>query len=230
MTFTMFKKPGYELLYLSPRQQIPAVLNGLVEVQWTCVNSLEQLKTYLDRPQGELFVIVQLQELSQRSLQAFSTWIKLKVKIHFIFIVQSIESACFKMYPLPEQMLVLFQSEGERIAKAVMRKLVGLKVQSRKQERLPAQSQVMVKKSALTEESPTGKSVQFLREGVMQDFSKGGAQLEFEEIKVKAKDFISLMYQNRHGRWVSVESQVRWVSVLNNGKQVVGVQFLAVNT
>lgn len=224
----MFKKPVQQLHYLSPRQQIPSVLKGLDGVKWTCISNLESLKNHLKSSTGEIFVIVQLQELTHRSLQAFVEWLKFKVKINFIFIVQSIESTCFKFYPLPSQILVLFESEGKRIQDAVMRKLVGLPVQSRKQERLPVQSQVMVKKSALTEESPTGKSVQFLREGQMQDFSKSGAMIQVEDTKLKAKDFVSLMYQNRHGHWVAVESQVRWVSELNNGNQVLGVQFLAV--
>ncbi|WP_374079724.1 PilZ domain-containing protein [Bdellovibrio bacteriovorus] len=179
--------------------------------------------------QGEIFVIVRVENLTQRLVQAFLNWGKLNVKLSFIFIAQTIEKTAQQVAFANTQMLFLFESEAPRIADLVTRRLLGLAVKSRKQERITVQSQVMLKKSVFAEESPTGRGVQFLREGQMQDFSKGGAQISIGQGQVKIKDFISLMYQNRHGQWVSVESQVRWVVSTAAGDQIIGVQFLAVS-
>ncbi len=101
-------------------------------------------------------------------------------------------------------------------------------MESRRQERFSIQSAVMLKKSVVSDSSPTGEGVQFLKEGVMVDFSEGGARITLKEESVHPKDFLSVMYKNRHGKWVSVESQVRWVRGFADGRQHIGVQFLAV--
>lgn len=174
-------------------------------------------------------MIIRTETLSQRVLQAFLSWGQLHVKSSFIFIAQTIEKTAQQLALKSSRFLLLYESEGPRIADLVTRRLMGLPVRSRKQERMAVQSQVMLKKSALAPESPTGGWVQFLREGQMSDFSQGGARIALEKGGVKQKDFISLMYQNRHGRWVSVESQVRWVVSTEDGDQIIGVQFLAVS-
>lgn len=74
-----------------------------------------------------------------------------------------------------------------------------------------------------------GELIQFLRDGQMQDFSRGGALIALKEKGVQEKDLVSLIYKNRHGQWVSVESQVRWVVSTAQGEQIIGVQFLAVS-
>ncbi|MNY58721.1 hypothetical protein D3C86_1950910 [compost metagenome] len=63
----------------------------------------------------------------------------------------------------------------------------------------------------------------------MVDFSQGGAQIAVKQAGVAAKDFISLMYRDAKGAWVSVESQVRWVRPTPEGEHLVGIQFLAVS-
>ncbi len=208
---------------------IPSVLQGIQGIRWKYMTNLEDLRNHLHHPKGEVFVIIHLQELTARNLQTFMSWLRFKIRLNFIFIAEMVERACFNLYPLPSQTLVLFQSEGIRIKDAVMRKLMGLDVKSRKMERAPVRSKVMVKKSVMMEKSPTGQAVRFLREGLMQDFSKSGAQIRVVDSGIQEKDFVSLMYQNRHGHWVSVESQVRWAANTNQGYQILGVQFLALN-
>ncbi len=194
------------------------------------MSNLEQLRSHLHHPKGEVFVVIHLPELTERNLLTFMSWLRFKIKLNFIFITEKVENACFSLYPLPPQMLVLFQSEGVRLKDAVMRKLIGLHVYSRRMERVPVHSSIMVKKSMMVEDSPAGQSVQFLREGMMQDFSKSGAQIRVADSCIQEKDSVSLMYQNRHGHWISVQSQVRWVADIGSGQQLLGVQFLAVNT
>lgn len=221
--------PVRDLVFLSSSQSLPSYLQGLRGVRWHFTQNPEELKQYLMKQQGEIFVIVRVENLTQRLVQAFLNWAKLNVKLSFIFIAQTIEKTAQQVAFANTQMLFLFESEAPRIADLVTRRLLGLAVKSRKQERITVQSQVMLKKSIFAEESPTGRGVQFLREGQMQDFSKGGAQISVGQGQVKIKDFISLMYQNRHGQWVSVESQVRWVVSTATGDQIIGVQFLAVS-
>lgn len=225
----MHNVPIKDLVYLSSGQQLPAYLQSLRGVRWHFSRNSEELKQYLMSQQGEIFVIIRTENLSQRLVQAFMSWGKLNVKLSFIFITQTIEKTAHQVAFSSSQVLFLFESEGARIADLVTRRLLGMPVKSRKLERMAVQAQVMLKKSIYAEESPTGRGVQFIREGQMQDFSKGGAQISLGQGEVKTKDFISLMYQNRHGQWVSVESQVRWVVSAANGDQIIGVQFLAVS-
>ncbi len=225
----MNKKPVQELIYLSSSQKLPPYLQGVEGVRWHFSRNTEELKRYLMFQQGEVCVVVRSDFLSLRTVQAFTSWLQFNAKLSFIFIVQTIESAAYQMSLMSPKMLFLFESEGARIGNLVTRRLMGVPVKSRKQERVPVQSQVMLKKSVVAETSPTGGGVQFLREGLMNDFSKGGAQVSLGQSGVRVKDFVSLMYQNRHGRWVSVESQVRWVVSTTSGEQIIGVQFLAVS-
>ena len=128
------------------------------------------------------------------------------------------------------RLLFLRESEGGSIASVLTRCFSGSSIKSRKQERLPVKVSVMLKKSQVLAKSPTGGAVQFLREGEMKDFSQGGALITIPEGRgVHPKDFLSLMYQDQKGKWVSVESQVRWVASTSHGEQIIGVQFLAVS-
>lgn len=227
----MYLEPIKDLIFLSSSQYgLPPYLQGLKGVRWRYAQTPEELKKLLMSQQGEIFVIIRSESLSERTVQAFMSWGKLKLKTSFIFIAQNIEKAAHQLTLANSQILLIYESEGLRIADIVTRRLLGLAVKSRKQERVPVQSQVMLKKSMVVDESPTGNTVQLLREGQMNDFSQGGAQIAVcEGGGVFVKDFVSLMYQNRHGRWVSVESQVRWVVSTNTGEQIIGVQFLAVS-
>ncbi|WII71911.1 PilZ domain-containing protein [Bdellovibrio sp. 22V] len=174
-------------------------------------------------------MVVRADFISRRTVQAFLGWAKVHANTCFIFIAQTIESAAYQLSLSSAKVLFFHESEGERIGSLLARRIQGETVRSRRQERMAVQSQVMLKKSVMTKDSPTGAGVQFLREGHMKDFSQGGAQISLGQGGVRVRDFISLMYQNRHGQWVSVESQVRWVVSTSLGEQIIGVQFLAVS-
>ncbi|MDG0817420.1 PilZ domain-containing protein [Bdellovibrio svalbardensis] len=174
-------------------------------------------------------MIVRSDFLSPRTVQAFISWTQLKVKMSFIFIAQTIENSVYQLGLGSSTVLFLRESEGAAITGIVTRCLNGQGMKSRKSERQPVQSPVMLKKSMVAEQSPTGGGVQFLREGSMTDFSQGGAQIEVTQGLVRVKDFVSLMYQDQCGKWVSVESQVRWIAASVTGQQIIGVQFLAVS-
>ncbi|UXR63835.1 PilZ domain-containing protein [Bdellovibrio bacteriovorus] len=225
----MRNEPLKDLIYLSSSQILPLYLQKLRGVRWYRSQSASELKEVLKSQQGEIYVIVRSDYLSLRAVQAFLSWGHAKVKASFIFIAQSIENSVHQVVLNHPQILVLRESERERIEELITQRLSGKSVRSRKQERMAVLSQVMLKKSVMAENSPTGAWVQFLREGVMVDFSSGGAQITLGDEPVQRKDFISLMYKNQHGTWVSVESQVRWVTQSPEGKRVIGVQFLAVS-
>lgn len=220
-----------DVIYLSSSHEIPRDLRGLNGVRWHRAQSPQDLKDFFRNTpqQGETFVVVNTDFLSAKTVETFLVWTQLRARLCFIFIVQSIENAAFQMSLNSSNLLFLYQSEGPRVAQMIHRRILGGVVRSRKQERSQVQAEVMLKKSAIAPQSPTGRGVQFLKEGKMNDFSQGGAQILMAHTKVKAKDFVSLMYRNRHGAWVSVESQVRWVVSNTQGEQIIGVQFLAVS-
>lgn len=209
--------------------EIPLCLQGVQGVRWFLPQGPLQLKQFLQSQDGEVFVVIRVKHLTERVLQAFLSWNRIYLKLSFIFVAEVIENAVHQVGDLKSRLLLFYESEGERISKAVTRRLLGFDVRSRRQERKLVQVPVMLKKSITEEKSPTGKGVQFLKEGQMRDFSKGGAQIELGQTCVRLRDFISIMYQNRNGEWVSVESQVRWVVSTSQGQQLVGVQFLAVS-
>ncbi|UOF02311.1 PilZ domain-containing protein [Bdellovibrio reynosensis] len=208
---------------------MPSYLQALEGVRWSYTTSAEQLKYFINSHHGELTVIIRADFLSLRAVKAFATWAHQSARLSFIFIAQTIENAAFQLGDGTSKMVFLLENEGSRITLLINRFFSGQVVKCRRQERQAVQSQVMLKKSVYANHSPTGAGVQFLREGQMNDFSQGGAQISVEEGGVREKDFISLMYQNRFGQWVSVESQVRWVVSTSAGEQIIGVQFLAVN-
>ena len=198
-------------------------------VRWRWAQSTEKLKQVLNTQQGETCVIVRSEFLNIRIVQAFLSWAQLKGRMSFIFIAQTIENSVYQLGFGNSRVLFVHESEGSRITELVHRCLSGLGVKSRKAERLPVQSPIMLKKSMMAIQSPTGVGVQFLSEGAMKDFSQGGAQIEISTASVSVKDFVSLMYQDQQGKWVSIDSQVRWISSSVAVNQIIGVQFLAVN-
>ncbi|QDK39700.1 PilZ domain-containing protein [Bdellovibrio sp. NC01] len=218
-----------DIIYLSPIQTLPNYLRELRGVRWRWVQTPEQMKQLIQFQQGDICVIVRSEFLNQRTAQAFLTWTQLKTRLSLIFIAQTIENAVYQLGLSDSRVLFLRESESEQIAGIVTRRLQGLGVKSRKAERHAVQAEVMLKKSSYSATSPTGGGVQFLREGAMKDFSNGGALIEISEGLLHAKDFVSLMYKDQRGKWVSIESQVRWIASTVTGQQIIGVQFLAVS-
>lgn len=217
------------LIFFSSKEELPSYLQKIRGTRWQLANSSEKLKQALKSQKGEAFLVVHASFLSKKTVQAFLAWRVPRLKISLIFIGQVIEKDVHQLLPTSSEALILFESEGERIGDLVTRRLMGRPVYNRKQERIDVHSQVMLKKSIVAEQSPTGSWVQFLGGGLMQNFSQGGAQIVLPRGEMRARDFISLMYQDCQGQWVSVESQVRWVVSSTEGKQIIGVQFLAVS-
>jgi hypothetical protein len=194
------------------------------------MKTMEELKSFLANKKEDVTVIIHSPKLSLRTAQAFLSWGQLKLRWSFIFVSQVIEKAAYQLTNQGHPILILNESEGEKISETLTRRILGGLVKSRRQERQHVESPVMMKKSAYSKNSPTGKLVQMLREGSMLDFSQGGAQITVQQGGVTVKDFISLMYRDAKGAWVSVESQVRWIRPTPDGEHLVGIQFLAVST
>lgn len=225
----MSKAPLRNVVYLNSSHSLPSYLQALKRVHWNFTSSAEQLKHFINSHSGELTVIIRADFLSLRAVKSFASWAQQCARLNFIFIAQTIENAAFQLADGSLKMVFLLENEGSRITLLIQRFFEGKIVKARRQERQAVQSQVMLKKSVFANHSPTGAGVQFLREGQMNDFSQGGAQISVGEGGVRERDFLSLMYQNRFGQWVSVESQVRWVVSTSAGEQIIGVQFLAVS-
>lgn len=113
-------------------------------------------------------------------------------------------------FPEMEQVLKLFKSPLYR----------------RREERAPLRAKVMVKMSKYSQDSGGDKRLKVLLEGFFEDFSRHGARVKLNQVPFQVKDFLSVMYQDINGRWIEVESQVRWVSVMG-AEQCMGLQFIA---
>jgi hypothetical protein len=216
-------------IYLSSSQVLPTYLQNVKGVRWLFAKDPAEFREILAKQQGELLVVVKSDFLKLRTVETLSAWAQSHVRLSFIFVVQAIEKAAYQVSLNQPKWLFIYESEGQRITEVITRRILGQAVKSRRQERIEVKAPVMLKKSMTADRSPTGGNVQFLKEGEMNDFSQGGAKISMEASGVKVKDFISLMYRNNAGRWVSIESQVRWVMSTASGKQIIGVQFLAVS-
>ncbi len=218
------------MIYLSSSQSLPLYLKQVNGVKWHQVQSQEEIQSLLTTLKGDIHVVVRTDSLSLRTVQAFLAWGQLKLRLHFVFIADKIEKAVYQQsLHRDSQVLVLRETEAPHIAQIITQRVLGAVVKSRRQERQETKSPVMLKKSAFAEESPIGAWMQLLREGEMMDFSQGGAQITVLQSGVQAKDFVSLMYRDHRGSWISVESQVRWVKSSSTGTSLLGLQFLAVS-
>lgn len=217
------------VIYLNSSQSLPSYLQEVKGVRWLFAKDPTEFRQILSHQSGELIVIVKADFLGLKTVETLSQWAQSHPRLSFIFVVQAIEKAAYQVSLNQPKWLFVYESEGPRITEVVTRRILGQAVKSRRQERVEVRAPVMLKKSVTADKAPRGGKVQFLKEGEMRDFSQGGAKVALESAGVKVKDFISLMYRNNAGRWVSIESQVRWVVSTAAGKQVIGVQFLAVS-
>lgn len=208
---------------------MPAYLQDIDSIRWHQARSSEELKQLLKIFRQQARVVVRSDFLSKKTLEAFLSWSRAGLEINFIFIAQTIENSAYQAGLEHPEVILIRESERKNIAQILERALEGKIVRTRRQERVSVQSQVILKKSALSSTSPTGAWVQMLREGSMHDFSAGGARISLEQGSLRSRDYISLMYKNDQGQWVSVESQVRWVVSTGRGTEIIGVQFLAVS-
>lgn len=99
-------------------------------------------------------------------------------------------------------------------------------VSTRKFARVKVKNEVIIKKVTGGFESELGSIQVMLKDGLMLDFSRGGAKILAKNLDLKAKDSVNLMYKNKNGSWVSVESQVRWTQARGGGEVLMGVQFI----
>lgn len=218
-----------DVYFLNSSQGLPSSLEALPGLRWNSLQGTQDLRALLTSSQEDILVLIPTSFLSLQALETFVVWTEQHPRLSFIFIVQAMENTAYRMTLSNSQMVIAYESEGPRIGEIVTRRLLRQIVKSRKQERHSLKTGVMLKKSLVSKTSPTGGGVQYLKEGMMQDFSPGGAKIALSKAGVKVKDFVSLMYRNSQGSWVSVESQVRWVISTAAGEQVIGVQFLAVS-
>lgn len=217
-----------KLIYLGPSKNLPTYLQSVENVLWIQPQSLEELKSLPLKTKEQYFIVVHSKEVNVRTVQAFLSWSKFQPQLQIIFIGQKVEKATHQLALSNSQVLIVFESEGRRIADIVTRCINGLSVKSRKRERSPLRSLALVQGSSLGVGRLT-KSQQAVMEGVMTDFSRGGAQISLQSAGLNPKEFVSVLYRDERGKWVSVESQVRWVLESAAGVQTVGVQFLAVS-
>lgn len=229
LLFCMNRTIIRNIVYLKMSQNVPSYLSRIRGANWNFVKSKSELFQSLQLSETPLLVLLHVETLTPRILEVFVKAGVSKPLLSFMFIVQAIDNTIYSSNLDTERYFFVFESEGSWIGELVTRRLMGFLVKSRKQQRINVKSQVMIKKSVILQASPTGEALQVLREGEMVDFSEGGARITVPASGLKVQDFVSLMYKDQLGRWVAVESQVRWVVSGIAGNQTLGVQFLAVS-
>lgn len=229
-----------EVMYLSPQQQLPQNLKELSGIRWRWARTVEDLKNFINhvpavKAKDPIWIIVCTKFLTLMAIQSYSTWLQADRRLNVIFLSNAADPAVYKMNLSKQRMFLLKESEGASIEAYVSSSFQNQKTQQvkpniarRRQERFPVSSTVILKK-IMVARGANDRGVQFLREAMMTDFSKNGAQLKVTKGIVSEKDFIILIFQDKQGKWLTVESQVRWMSPTLNEEQDVGVQFVSVS-
>lgn len=203
---------------------IPVYLQELVGVRFYRIGSKEDLISALETNE-EVFVLVDVSFLNGAMVEVVRLLMKKFIKSYFIIISEVVENSAF-ISLMKDIKVLLLHRQDKNLTTLISKFLQGEKVLSRKHERVTVHNEVIIKKSILTQEAEE-KALFSLKDGMMLDFSRGGARVLSKDLEVKVKDFLNLMYKNKNGKWVSVESQVRWTQCLDGGEVLLGVQFIA---
>lgn len=213
-----------DLIFLNMDSSIPVYLQELMGVRFYRVGSKEELFSALETNE-EVFVLVDVSFLNGAMVEVVRQLMKKFVKSYFIIISEVIENSVF-ISLMKDLKVLLLHRQDKNLTTLISKFLQGEKVLSRKHERVTVHNEVIIKKSILAQEAEE-KALFSLKDGMMLDFSRGGARVLSKDLEVKVKDFLNLMYKNKNGKWVSVESQVRWTQCLDGGEVLLGVQFIA---
>ncbi|MNJ98577.1 PilZ domain protein [compost metagenome] len=218
-----------ELIYFSPTKTLPHYLHEIRGFKMRSLESLGDLKAHLRRAHQSALIVVELPQASQKHVESFLKLCPENLENYFIFISQVVENSAFQLQLNKSHFMILRGEDAMTLNELVQLWKAGRILASRRTPRQALRAPVMVKKSMLNGQSPTGAAIQALSEGELFDFSAGGAKLLLRASALKLKDFISLMYMSQQGQWVSVEAQLRWLEDAGNGQQIIGVQFLAMS-
>ncbi len=213
-----------DLIFLTMDSSIPVYLQELVGVRFYRIGSKEDLISALETNE-EVFVLVDVSFLNGAMVEVVRLLMKKFIKSYFIIISEVVENSAF-ISLMKDIKVLLLHRQDKNLTTLISKFLQGEKVLSRKHERVTVHNEVIIKKSILTQEAEE-KALFSLKDGMMLDFSRGGARVLSKDLEVKVKDFLNLMYKNKNGKWISVESQVRWAQYLEDGEVLLGVQFIA---
>lgn len=218
-----------DLIYLKTAKTLPVYLREIQGFKLRSFDYMEDLKAHLARTSQSSLVVIELSSVTPRYVEYFLRMSSENSGNYFIFIAQVVDNSVFQIQMSRGRFMVLREEEAMTLKELVQLWKSGRMLFSRRSQRQELKAPVMVKKSKYSGHSPTGAAIQALSEGQLCDFSAGGAKLLVKSSGLKLKDFVSLMYLSAQGQWVSVEAQLRWVEDAGPGRQVVGVQFLAIS-
>lgn len=216
------------IFYLSSKRSLPWELKQITGVRWHYLRDKESLVAKLKEFEGDIFVVIHSDYVNSRTIYAFLSWLGINSKLSFIFIAKNIEKNSYQLALASPRILILLESEGERLKEAVTRCLRGETVITRKRERFRANNSVILQNSQVMPGLAQNNS-DFLGSGQMLDFSRGGAQISVQMGTLRLKDYFILVYQDINGHSVAIEAQVRWLRAYGAEIERVGVQFIALS-
>jgi PilZ domain. len=219
----------FDLIYLGNVHPYPFYLHKVKGFKVQTQANMESLRRAFADTSRRTVVLVGLDYCGRKQIDQLLERLPQSSSVTLIVVAQTFESTCYKVTLERSDLVLVREKEADSIQSILDRWANGERIYSRKKERIPVKTPVMVKKSALNIHSPAGSSILALAEGRMRDFSASGACLDIPALALAPKEFLNVIYMSQDGKWVSVECQLRWVQKTEEGRALVGVQFLAVS-
>lgn len=229
-----------EVFYLSSSLALPESLSHLENIEWRWVANEEVLKSFLvslpiDKITDTVWVVVTSKFLTLNTLEIFLGMALLEKRLSFIFLTDNLQKTIKLERFEKNRIKILSESQSSSVGEIIFsdeiqaqEKTSMEQFDSRKYERSHVKSKIILKKQK-PEGEPLGRGeIQYLQECQLNDISPGGARILVAKGILAVTDFIVLIFQDKRGEWLTVESQVRWMASSLTAYQDVGVQFLKV--
>lgn len=196
------------------------------------IQSVDALRCLLELGIKNCLLVMKVESLEDRHLLVLKQ-MSSSYDLNVLFYAQNIsESSKVLIKEKDYQSIKVVLTKDELPSLTVLKRMAFGGTSMRREGREALKARVMVKPSSFSNNKHVDSKLKVLIEGVFEDFSKHGAKIRLEKIPFKVKDFLCVMYQDINGRWIEVESQVRWIADGGkNGKDkesvAMGLQFIA---
>lgn len=201
-------------------------LNPLFETR--LIRDFGDLRAQLQFSSQVAFVVVYADRLTEKQVIGLVKLAEKMSNIHFILVGQIIENTAKQHFNMHQNVHFFWRREEGRLEALLIKIKERGPVFSRRSERVAISAPALLKASQYLPWSPIGQKMKLLEEGKIVDFSKHGASVLVSEGSLKPKDFVCIMYKKSCGKWIAVESQIRWMRKdPASGSYLFGLQFIA---
>ena len=231
-----------EVFYLSSSPALPESLSRLENITWYWAANEEVLKSFLgslpiDKITDTVWVVVISKFLTLTTVEGFLGMAFAEKRLSFIFLTESLQKAIDPHRFEKHRIKILSESQAASVSDIIFSDDISARVKvpmedffSRNYERSNVKSKIILKKQKQkqSEKDFDRNEIQYLQECQINDISPGGARIFVVKGILAVTDLIVLIFQDKRGEWLTVESQVRWMGSSLTAYQDVGLQFLEV--